>query len=75
MADFPCERPSPRPSALTLPPGRRFPFAHLQDFAIALFRADAQTVPPDEIMARQDSSRESGIAVIFSCRGYIFEPG
>ena len=34
---------------------------------------DAQTVPPDDIIERQDSSRESGTTVIFSCTGYLQE--
>jgi RNA polymerase sigma factor (sigma-70 family) len=36
MADFPCDEPSPRPSALTLPSDSRLPCLRIRDFAIAL---------------------------------------
>ena len=49
MATFPCARPSPRPSALTLPPGCRLPYADHRDFAFALGPAAAAVDRSDAV--------------------------
>jgi hypothetical protein len=36
MADFLCQEPAPKPSALTRPSDSRLPCIHIRDLAIAL---------------------------------------